>query len=136
MRQKAYVFDTFQYVKELTKVGFQPKQAEVQVKLMAELVNQTLCTREDLERSEGRLSYRLYDLDVKVESVKRDLEIKIKDLDVKIESVRRDLEVKLESLKKDLTLQISQAKHEMIKWLIGTSIAGLSVMFTLMKFLL
>lgn len=33
-------------LKSLTKVGFQQKQAELQVKLMAELVNQTLCTRE------------------------------------------------------------------------------------------
>ncbi|MES2142134.1 MAG: hypothetical protein V4471_04520, partial [Pseudomonadota bacterium] len=93
MRQKAYVFDTFQYIQELTTVGFQQKQAEVQVKLMAELVNQTLCTREDLERSEERLTQRIYGIEVKVGTVEKGLEVKIgtveKNLEVKIGTVEK-----------------------------------------------
>lgn len=166
MRQEAYICDTFQYIKELTKAGFQQKQAEVQVKLMTELVKQTLCTRGDLERTEEKLIQGMGTLELKVETTRKDLEVKIgatkkdlelkieatkqelevkieatqRDLEIKIESVRKDLKIEIENVKKDLTveivLQITQAKHEMIKWLIATSIAGLSLMFTMIKFLL
>lgn len=92
MRKKAYVFDTFQYVKELTKVGVQQKQAEVQVKLMAELVDQTLCTRENLEESEGRLSQRMSEFEVKLSQ-------RMDGLEVKIENVRKESKGEIESLR-------------------------------------
>ncbi|MES2997721.1 MAG: coiled-coil domain-containing protein [Pseudomonadota bacterium] len=142
--QRAYMFDTFQYVKELTKAGVQQEQAEVQVKLMVELINHTLCTRDDLERSEERLSLRIEDsrkdLELKVETVRKDLELKIEsvreNLELKIETVRKELKVEIENLRKDLALQINQAKHEMIKWLIGISAAGLGLLFTMIRFCL
>ena len=96
---------------------------------MAELVNQTLCTWEDLERSEERLTQRIYGIEVKVGTVEKGLE-------VKIGAIEKNLEVKVESLRKDLVLHIIHAKHEMIKWLIGKSIAGLSFTFTMIRFLI
>jgi hypothetical protein len=88
---------------------------------MSELVNQTLCTREGLEKSEERLF-------LKIESVKKELKVEMADL-------RKDLAIEIENVKKDLVLHITQAKHEMVKWIIGMSIAGIGLTFTMFKFL-
>jgi hypothetical protein len=155
--KRVYVFDTFQCIKELIKAGFQQEQAEAQVKLMGELVNQTLCTREDLEKSEERLTLKTEDvredlekseerLTLKIEDARKELKIEIevlrKELKVseerltlKIEDVRKELKVEMEVLRKELALHIVQAKHEMVKWLIGMSVANLGLIFTMFKFL-
>lgn len=45
----AAILDTHAYVKKLKAVGFTEEQAEVQAETMAELVNERLVTKADLE---------------------------------------------------------------------------------------
>jgi hypothetical protein len=52
-------FDTYAYVKKLRAVGVSEEQAEVQAHAIAELVNDRLVTKEDLERGLKELEYRL-----------------------------------------------------------------------------
>lgn len=52
-------FDTLAYTKRLKGAGVPEKQAEIQAEAMAELVNDRLVTKEDLERSLKELEYRL-----------------------------------------------------------------------------
>jgi hypothetical protein len=52
-------FDTHAYVKKLRAVGVPEEQAEVQAQAIADLVNDRLVTKEDLERSLRELEYRL-----------------------------------------------------------------------------
>ncbi|HAK87636.1 MAG: DUF1640 domain-containing protein [Nitrospirae bacterium GWC2_46_6] len=53
------VFDTLAYAKKLKAVGVPDNQAEVQAEAIAEIVNDRLVTKEDLERSLKELEYRL-----------------------------------------------------------------------------
>lgn len=52
-------FDTYAYVKKLKAVGVSEEQAAVQAQAIADLVNDRLVTKEDLERSLKELEYRL-----------------------------------------------------------------------------
>lgn len=51
--------DTYAYVKKLKAVGVSEEQAAVQAQAIADLVNDRLVTKEDLERSLKELEYRL-----------------------------------------------------------------------------
>ncbi len=55
----AITFDTHAYVKKLKAVGVSEEQAEVQAQAIADLVNDRLVTKEDLERGLRELEYRL-----------------------------------------------------------------------------
>jgi hypothetical protein len=55
----AITFDTHAYVKKLRAVGVSEEQAEVQAQAIADLVNDRLVTKEDLERGLRELEYRL-----------------------------------------------------------------------------
>jgi hypothetical protein len=52
-------FDTHAYIKRLKAVGVPEEQAEVQAQAIADLVNDRLVTKEDIERSLKELEYRL-----------------------------------------------------------------------------
>ena len=53
------VFDTHAFVKELTEAGMPEAQAEVLARSQADLIDEKLATKEDLERLELRLTMRL-----------------------------------------------------------------------------
>lgn len=53
------VFDTLAYAKKLKAVGVPDNQAEVQAEAIAEIINDRLVTKEDLERSLKELELRL-----------------------------------------------------------------------------
>ena len=53
------VFDTHAFVKELTEAGMPEPQAEVLARSQANLIDEKLATKEDLEKLELRLTMRL-----------------------------------------------------------------------------
>ena len=55
----AIVFDTYNNVKRLKAVGFTEEQAEAQTRIIAELVNEQLVTKHDLEELKNDLTLRL-----------------------------------------------------------------------------
>lgn len=59
LRMSTITFDTYAYVKKLKAVGVSEEQAEVQAQAIADLVNDRLVTKEDLERGLKELEYRL-----------------------------------------------------------------------------
>mgnify|MGYP001064720688 CR=1 FL=1 len=52
-------FDTHENVKKLKAVGFTDEQAEVQTRIIADLVNDQLATKQDLEKLKNELTYEL-----------------------------------------------------------------------------
>jgi hypothetical protein len=56
---KAIPFDTLAYSKKLISAGFTSQQAEVQAEALAELVNDQLVTKKDLNEMEMRLTLKL-----------------------------------------------------------------------------
>ena len=55
----AITFDTYENVKRLKATGFTEEQAEVQTKIVAELVDEQLVTRQYLDERLKELEYRL-----------------------------------------------------------------------------
>lgn len=57
--QQIHIVDTHAYVKRLKAVGFTEEQAEVQAQTIAELINERLATKQDLERLEMHLTLKM-----------------------------------------------------------------------------
>jgi len=62
----AIAFDTHAYVKRLKGVGVSEEQAEVQAQAIAELVNDRLVTKQDLERTKQDLEQKLKELEYRL----------------------------------------------------------------------
>ncbi len=62
----AIAFDTLAYAKRLKHAGVPEAQAEVQAEAMAELVEERLATKRDLQALEERLIYRMQELEYKL----------------------------------------------------------------------
>lgn len=56
---RAITFDTHENVKKLISTGFTEQQAEMQTKIIAELVNEQLVTKQYLDERLKELEYRL-----------------------------------------------------------------------------
>ncbi|MES2141788.1 MAG: hypothetical protein V4471_02740 [Pseudomonadota bacterium] len=97
-------FDTLTWVKKLEKAGIPPQQAEAQVNLVFQTIDGNACTKRDLLESEGRVEVKLKDTESKLE--------------LKIEEVRRE---------------VTEVKHEVIKWFVGTFIVTISVTMSVIK---
>jgi hypothetical protein len=70
-------FDTLAYAKKLKQAGVPEAQAEVQAEAMAELVEERLATKQDLQALEERLSSRMQALEERLSSRMQELEYKI-----------------------------------------------------------
>ena len=55
----AITFDTLAYSKKLKAVGVPPEQADVQAETLAEIIEEKLATKRDLQELEQRLTYNL-----------------------------------------------------------------------------
>lgn len=53
------VFDTLQYAKKLRAAGFTEQQAEVQAEAIAEIIDEKLATKKDLEDLTLKLTIRM-----------------------------------------------------------------------------
>jgi len=67
-------FDTHAFVKKLEAVGFTEPQAEVQAQALAELVNDQLATKRDLQELEMRLESGMRELELRL---KHDLTLRL-----------------------------------------------------------
>lgn len=77
MSSTAIVFDTLRYAKKLVKVGFTQQQAEVQAEALAEVVDDKLATKQDLEQTKSELKRDIKELDLKIEAIKNELLLKL-----------------------------------------------------------
>ena len=59
-------FDTHAFVKKLEAAGFTEAQAEVQAQAIADLVNDQLATKRDLQELETRLEAKLKELEARL----------------------------------------------------------------------
>jgi hypothetical protein len=113
-QQHVRSFDTLRYVKKLVAVGFTQPQAEVQAETMAEIIDDNLATKKDLEEIETSLKRDIKELDLKIENVRSDLKRDIKELDLKIETKTKELDLKIENIRKELVLTIEKTKNELV----------------------
>ncbi|KPA09416.1 hypothetical protein MHK_010381 [Candidatus Magnetomorum sp. HK-1] len=97
-------FDTHENIKLLTKSGFSEEQAEGQVKVVSNLIENNLATKTDLQQLENKLTIKLQEMDNRMQ---------------KIES-------------KMLT-EILHSRSETIKWVAGMMVAQATVFAAILK---
>lgn len=75
------IFDTLQQANRLKAAGVPDKQAEAQVEMMAEIIEDKLATKKDLEQVKSELILNMEnnkkELEIKIELVKKDTIIKL-----------------------------------------------------------
>jgi hypothetical protein len=111
----AITFDTLAYAKKLKAVGVPSEQAEVQAETIAEVMDERMATKRDLDVLESNLKHDMVE-------IKRD----IKALEV---NLRHDM--KAHEL--TVNLKIEQLRSDMIRWQIGTSVATVGILFALLR---
>jgi hypothetical protein len=92
-------FDTLSYAKKLKSVGFTEEQAEVQVEILAQIIDERLATKQDV----FDLKRDIKELEV---SLKRDMKELEKTLRIELEEIRRDMKEMELRLKHDLTIRL------------------------------
>lgn len=132
-------FDTLSWAKKLEQAGVPPQQAEIQVELIFRVIDDNICTKQDLRELEGNINIKLKELEFKIEAIRREnLGIK-SDLELKIKETRRDLELKIEELRKDLTVALEKVNvnisKQIAKWVLGVSAIQATVLLTLIRFM-
>ena len=111
----AIAFDTHEFYKRLTDVGFSEKQAETITELQRVTVDRTL--------EQARHDYELDNL-----ATKRDL----KELDLKLEAKIKETDLKIELVKAELKRDISESKAELIRWVVAVGVLQITIITGLM----
>jgi hypothetical protein len=108
------MFNTLQYAKILEEVGFSREQAETTIKILVEIMEDKLASKQDLKELENRLGYTLSQFETATRQDMKDLETKIEHTLSQFEASTRqdlkDLETKFEhsitSLESKLTIKM------------------------------
>lgn len=93
----AIILDTLEFAAKLKAGGFTEQQAETQARVMAELVEKQLSTKQDAQDHEANLRGD-------------------------IERIRAELKRDIELLRAEVKRDIAEAKSELIRWVVGVSI--------------
>ena len=164
MAAQVKLFDTLSYVTELEKVGIPSLQAKTQVKLLSEMLENTVCTKQDLNFLESNVKQEISHLAqgiLLIEShLKKDMtamESGIRQDMASIESgIRQDMTSIETNLKEDISKlrqdmvemgsslrnemanlreELAIFKYEIIKWFMGTFLVGTGTIVSLIKLL-
>lgn len=110
-------FDTLSWAKKLEQAGVPPQQAEIQADLIFRVIDDNICTKQDLRELEGNINIKLKELELKIEGVRRE------NLGIK-----SDLELAIEKLNANISKQLA-------KWTLGVSAIQTTVLITLIRFM-
>lgn len=151
-----FAFDTLKYAKELEEAGMEPKiaeaQAKAQVKILSNLLDYKVATKDDLKELKGELKdlgvkidrievkfdSKINQLDAKFEPKIDQLESKIDQLDAKFESKIDQLDAKFESKFDYLNSKIDSLEHKLTAKLgkmMVASVGFMAALFTVFHFL-
>ena len=119
---EAIAFDTHRFVKNLTASGFTEKQAEALANEQVQLLNANLATKADILAIKADITVVKAELEVKIETVKSELEAKLESIKGDILAVKGELEVKIETV-----------KGELLKWMVMAMIAQGGLIVALIK---
>ena len=103
-------FDTHAVVKRLTQAGMDEQQAEALVECQAQLINDSLATKQDIEEVKRDIEALRLATKQDIEEVKRDIE----EVKLDIQEVKKDIEaLRLETKKDIATLKTDMQKMEL-----------------------
>ena len=149
----AIAFDTLAYAKRLIAVGMPPKQAEEQIEIFAEILDNNISTKLDLKELEGSLKIEIEIIHKDIELIRRDIQEsngalrrEMQELNVALRrdmqesdgALHREMKENEASLKKDLELirrDMKELEMRMTIRLGSIMTAGIAIVAALVKFL-
>ncbi|MES2141769.1 MAG: hypothetical protein V4471_02635 [Pseudomonadota bacterium] len=106
-------FDTLSWAKKLEKAGVPSQQAEVQVELVFQAVDDNTSTKQDLCKAEGRIEVKLKEIELSIKEVEANLELKIKQVELSLKEVESKLELSLKEVESKLELSLKEVKSKL-----------------------
>ena len=145
----AIAFDTLAYVKKLKAVGVPNDQAEIQSETIAQVMEERIATKHDMDMLETNLKHEMEDMKTNLKHEMAEIKTNLKHDMAEIEAnLKHDMAEMKTSLKHDMaemkrdmkehelavSIKIEELRNDMIRWQIGTSVATVGVLFALLKF--
>ncbi|MGH8612836.1 MAG: coiled-coil domain-containing protein [Gammaproteobacteria bacterium] len=137
----AIAFDTLKFAKRLKEAGFTEQQAEALADAEAELIEQNLATKRDIEevkrdieevkREIEEVKREIADVKREITGVKRD----IKELEVTLRNEIKQLDVKIEQIRSDLARDLKDLEYRMTIKLGTMMVVAVGAMAALVKLL-
>ncbi|MGC6536849.1 MAG: coiled-coil domain-containing protein [Candidatus Puniceispirillaceae bacterium] len=103
-------FDTYKFVKDLTKSGMPDKQAEVLADHYARLLDDRLTTKDDLATVHTKISISEQNLRTEITTLDSRLTTEVAALDAKITALEDKMMASLATLRKDMMITILSAQ--------------------------
>ena len=120
-------FDTLKFAEELEESGLDPKiaaaQAKAQVKILSDLVDRQLATKDDISRVEDKIEDQIRGVKDEIREVKDEIKSEVKGLEHRMNG----FDIKLDLLEQRLTMKLG-------RWMIA-SVGFLAALFTVFHFL-
>lgn len=110
MAAQTKLFDTLFYVTELEEVGVPPLQAKTQVKLLSEMLENTVCTKQDLIFLERNLKQEMSHLAQDVLLIESHLK---KDMTVMESGIRQAMTAMESGIRQDMAAMESGIRQDM-----------------------
>ena len=118
-------FDTYKFVKDLTKSGMPDKQAEVLADHYARLLDDRLATKDDLAA-----------LDAKIATSEQNLRTEIAALDSRLTTEVAALDAKITTLEDRMMASIATLRKDMMITILSAQLVSITVICTIIGFLL
>lgn len=111
--EHAIMFDTLQYTKELESAGVKPREAEAHAVALVKI----------FEKQEDHVATK-HGMDKAIEDLRTDMNLKFAQVDIRF----AHLESKFDS-------KFTEFRVEIIKWVVGISVAQAAVIVSILKFM-
>ncbi len=131
----AIPFDVFAFTHSLVDSGIPNKQADTIAQAFSKAIqesNETVIEHTKITIEHFKSEYKLDDV-----ATNKSLDARITETELKIELVRKDIEVIRAELKRDIEgvkTDIEKSRNDLIKWFVGTAFAIASIGFMLARF--
>jgi hypothetical protein len=114
------MFNAFKFTKQLEDAGFSREQAEIQVQVITEIIEEDLATKQDLKVLETNLGSRTNELETNLASKNKELEI--------------NFGSKLKEFETNFASKLKELEYKMVLKVGGLFVLGFTTMLTILKF--
>lgn len=110
------IFNTLAYAKRFKEAGFTEQQAEVQLQVLADVFENNLASKRDLESVEAGLQRDMAELKA---GLQRDMAELKAGLQRDMAELKAELKRDITELRAETKRDIAELKTEIIKWIVG-----------------
>jgi chromosome segregation ATPase len=138
-------FDSLNSYKDFVGAGMPDAQAEAIIRAIRssnENAVKDLSTKADLNNTRAELKadiqevrMEIQEVRMEIQEVRAELKAEIQEVRTELKEVRAELKTEIQEVRAELKTEIGTAKHELIKWIIGSMLALLAVLLGMLLYL-